>query len=84
MPTLCLNVWCLQVKDFKYVGSQRQTNGNAIVIRDGKAAQQAGDVSDADAQLAADEEFARQMQAKEDARARQRCALARCLARCLS
>lgn len=55
------------------MGSQKQNSG--IVIRSGSEAAPSADAAqaEADAQLAADEEFARQMQAKEDARARQRC-----------
>lgn len=66
----------VQLKSFKYVGSQRQ-NAGIVIARDGerKGEEEEEAAAEADAQLAADEEFARQMQAKEDAKARQgRCA----------
>ena len=72
------------LKDFKYFGAQGAVGANTgIVIRDPKekaatekaaAAEQKANSSDAvaDAQMAADEEFARQMQGKMDAEARGR------------
>ena len=68
-----------QAKDYKYVGSQKQQqNGGGIVIRDMEAAGASGaapagaaaDSKDGGRQMEADEEFARQLQAKMDAEMR--------------